>query len=339
MQLADVAKKAGVSVTTVSRVINYDPNVKASTRLRVERVLKELNYYPNLHAQSLAGRGSKTLGFLASNLDNPFFIDIYRRFEQLAEEKGYDSVVAATHFDPDRLRVGIRSMAGRRVAGIAAMVSEIEPQVVEELSKIGIPVVFLDVGCAGEHVTNIRFNYRKGMRQLVEYLYSLGHRRMAFISYPLPLWATEERRTTFLETMGQYGAAAHVLPASSDNFVSGREAAGALVASGFAPTAILCVNDLTAVGVLKELSERGISVPRQISVTGFDNIALSQVTIPSLTTIHIPGEQIARLAFQALVSSSNGPSIMGQEITVDPELIVRQSTGPAPANADRPNDV
>jgi LacI family transcriptional regulator len=142
-----------------------------------------------------------------------------------------------------------------------------------------------------------------------------------------------------LETMGQYGAAAHVLPASSDKFVSGREAAGALVASGFAPTAILCVNDLTAVGVLKELSERGISVPRQISVTGFDNIALSQVTIPSLTTIQIPGEQIARLAFQALVSSSNGPSIMGQEITVDPELIVRQSTGPAPANADRPNDV
>jgi len=333
VKLADIAQRAGVSLTTVSRVANGDRNVKASTRTRVQRTMEELNYYPNLHARSLAGGNSKTLGVLVSNLDNPFFLDLYRKIENLAHENGYDSVVSATHYDPDRLRASIRSMIGRRVSGIAAMVSEMEPHVIEELSKAGIPVVFYDVGHAAKRVANIRLDYSKGMRQLVEYLYTLGHRRMAFISYALPLQPTEERRTAFLETMARHAAAANVVSATSDGFASARAAARELLRSGFEPTAILCVNDLTAVGVLKELSEQGISVPQQISVTGFDNILLSQVTIPSLTTINIPREEIAQLAFEVLVPSRPGPSNLGQEIRVEPELIVRQSTGSVPAKS------
>ena len=330
MKLTDIAQKAGVSLTTVSRVVNGDRNVKASTRSRVQRMMQELNYYPNLHARSLAGGKSKTLGMLVSNLDNPFFLDIYRRFEHIACEKGYDSVIAATHYDPDRLRANIRSMIGLRVAGIAAMVSEMEPHVVDELVKAGTPVVFYDVGPVGKRITNIRLDYRKGMRMLVEYLHALGHRRMAFISYPLPLKATEERRIAFLETMAGLEASAHVVHAASDGFVSARHAATEVLRSGFQPTAILCVNDLMAVGVLKELNEQGIQVPQQISVTGFDDILLSQYLIPSLTTIRIPREQVAELALQVLVPSRpDAPPKMGREIVVEPELIVRQSTARA----------
>jgi DNA-binding LacI/PurR family transcriptional regulator len=333
VKLADIAERAGVSLTTVSRVVNGDRNVKASTRTRVQRTMEELNYYPNLHARSLAGGTSKTLGVLVSNLDNPFFLDIYRKIEQLAHENGYDSVVAATHYDPERLRVSIRSMIGRRVAGIAALVSEMEPHVIDELSKVGIPVVFYDVGRVGNRVTNIRLDYTKGMRHLVEYLHALGHRRMAFISYAVPLQPTEERRTAFLETMSRLEAPAHVLSTSSDGFASARAAARELLRSGFEPTAILCVNDLTAVGVLKELSEQGLSVPQQISVTGFDNILLSQVTIPSLTTINIPRDDVAQLAFDVLVPSRASAPEIGQEILLEPELIVRQSTGPVRAKS------
>lgn len=333
MKLADIAERAGVSLTTVSRVVNGDRNVKSSTRARVQRTMDELNYYPNLHARSLAGGNSKTIGVLVSNLDNPFFLDIYRKIDNLAQRNGYDSVVSATHYDPDRLRAGIQSMIGRRVAGIAVVVSEMEPHIVEELSKVEIPVVFYDVGRGGKRVTNIRLDYTKGMRQLLEYLFALGHRRMAFISYPLPLQSTEERRTAFLEMMAAHAAPAHVISASSDEFASSREAARELLRAGFEPTAILCVNDLMAVGVLKELSEQGISVPRQISVTGYDNIPLSQVTIPALTTIHIPREEIAQLAFDVLVPGRTGSSKLGQEILVEPELIVRQSTGLAPVKS------
>ena len=330
MRLTDIGEKAGVSLTTVSRVVNGDRNVKASTRMRVQRAMQELNYYPNLHARSLAGGKSKTLGMLVSNLDNPFFLDIYRRFEHIAAEKGYDSVISATHYNPERLCANIRSMIGLRVAGIAAMVSEMEPQVVEELAKAGTPVVFYDVGPAGKHITNIRLDYKKGMRMLVEYLHALGHRRMAFLSYPLPLKATEERRTAFLETMAAHDAPALVVNAASDGFASARSAALEVLRSGFKPTAILCVNDLTAVGVLKELSEQGIPVPQEMSVAGFDDILLSQYLIPSLTTIHIPRDQIAELAIEVLVPSH--PDLRakrGQEIQVEPQLIVRQSTGRA----------
>jgi LacI family transcriptional regulator len=203
-----------------------------------------------------------------------------------------------------------------------------EPHVVEELTKTGTPVVFYDVGPAGKRMTNIRLDYKKGMRMLVEYLHTLGHRRMAFISYPLPLRATEDRRTAFLETMAMLGAPAHVVHASSDGFASASYAALEVLQSGFEPTAILCVNDLMAVGVLKELSKQGISVPQQISVTGFDNILLSQYLIPSLTTIDIPREQIAELAFDVLAPSRTGArSKLGHELLVETELIVRQSTG------------
>jgi len=290
--------------------------------------MKEMKYYPNLHARSLARRRSRTIGVILSNLDNPFFLDVFRTIETLAHEKGYEVVVASTHFDVARLHASIKSMIGLRVAGIATIVSEMEPSVVEELSNVEIPVVFYDAWVTNKNAMNIKVNCKKGTQQLVEYLHSLGHRRMAFIAYPLRLQPTEERRTAFLETMGHYSAPAHIVLPTSDGFFAGRDATRELLRSGFGPTAILCVNDITAVGVLKELRDQGISVPEQMSVAGFDNISLAQFTNPPLTTIHIPRDQIGQLAFEALVSARSGGPAHGQEILIDPELIVRQSTGP-----------
>ena len=265
---------------------------------------------------------------IVSNLDNSFFVDVLRIIETLAHEKGYEVVVAATHYDVGRLHASIKSMIGLRVAGIAAIVSEMEPSVAEELSNAGIPVVFYDTSVGNKRATSIKVSYKKVMQQLVEYLHSLGHRRMAFIAYPLRLEPTEERRIAFLETMAHYSAPAHVVLPASDGFFAGRDATRELLRSGFGPTAILCVNDITAVGVLKELRDQGISVPEQMSVAGFDNISLAQFTNPPLTTIHIPRDQIGQLAFEALVSARSGGPAHGQEILIDPELIVRQSTGP-----------
>jgi len=328
MNLGDVAHKARVSPATVSRVINGEKYVKAATRTRVLRVMKELRYYPNLHARSLAGGGTRTLGVIVSNLDNPFFLDIFRKIESLADAQGYEVILAATHYDAARLHACIKSMIGRRVVGIAAIVSEMEPSIVQELSDAGPPVVFFDVGRAGKRVTNIKCDFRRGTEQLVEYLYSLGHRRMAFVAYPGHLPSTDDRRNTFLATMKRHSAESHIVLPSSDGFLGGRDAVRHLLHSGFAPTAILCVNDITAVGVLKALSEHKISVPAQMSVTGFDNITLSQFTIPALTTVHIPRDQIGQLTFETLASGVVDATVLGREIQIDPELIVRQSTAP-----------
>ena len=328
VKLADVAKKAGVSVTTVSRVLNGDDNVKTSTRTRVQRVMEDLKYYPNLHARSLAGGRDKTLGVIVSNLDNPFFLDVYRRLETMAHNSGYETIVSASHYDPARLQASLRLMIGRRVAGIAAIVSEMQPELVAELESVGIPLVCYDLDHGSRRVTNIRSNYKLGMRQLVKYLCSLGHRRMAFVAYHVPLGPTEDRRRTFLETMAEHSASAHVVSPASEDLLGGREATRELMESGFVPTAILCVNDVIAIGVLKELHDRRIAVPQQISVTGFDNIQLSQFTIPSLTTVHIPRDRIAELAFAALTPAHTAPSRRSQEFLLEPELIVRGSTGP-----------
>jgi DNA-binding LacI/PurR family transcriptional regulator len=307
--------------------MNGDARVKESTRKRVLRVAKQLRYYPNLHARSLAGGKSRTIGIIVSNLDNPFFVDVIRHLELLADQRGLDTVVSATHYEPERLRKHVKSMLGRRVAGIAAIVSEMESHVIDELANAGIPVVFYDVGRAGGKITNIRFDYRKGMRMLVEHLHSLGHRRMTFVAYPGHLGPTEDRRESFLETAKLMGVAAEVVVARADGFEAGTEAAERILLARARPSAILCVNDTTAVGVLHKLGTEGISVPGEIAVTGFDNIPLTQYTHPPLTTIHIARDRIASLAMDALALASGRQGPAGQELMMGPELIVRQSTG------------
>jgi DNA-binding LacI/PurR family transcriptional regulator len=211
------------------------------------------------------------------------------------------------------------------VAGIAAIVSEMRDDVLDELGGTGIPVVCYDF-TSKRGLTNIRSNYRKGMRQLVDYLYSLGHRRMALVAYRIALGPTEDRRQAFLETMAMHSAPAHVLSPVADGALGGREAVCELLASNFDASAVICINDLTALGVLKEFHERGIAVPGQVSVTGFDNIQLGQYTVPSLTTVDIHTDRVAELAFDALRASARGDTERGKEFLLDPELIVRGST-------------
>jgi len=209
----------------------------------------------------------------------------------------------------DQIRQGIRECRGR-------------------IESVFQGTVFYDVGQVGKRVTNIKFDYRRGTQMLVEYLYSLGHRRMAFVAYPACLQPTEDRRNAFLQTMERHRAEPLIVAPSSDGFLGGRDAVRQLLRSSVAPTALLCVNDITAVGVLKALKEEVISVPAQISVTGFDNIALSQFTIAALTTVDTPRDQIGQLTFEALASGFVSATTSGREIQVDPELIVRESTAP-----------
>lgn len=331
MRLEDVAKHARVSIATVSRVLNETGLVKDSTRSRVMKSVKELGYHPNLHARSLAGGKDHTLGMIVSNLENPFFLDIFRALESDAHQRGYEVVVANTDYQARRLVSSVHLMMGRRVAGLAVIVSEMDPFLMKELTGQSHPIVFYDVGTPAPNISNIRVNYESGIQKTVEYLYSMGHRRMAFVGHHTGLTPLLDRKVSFLNTMKRYsGDVGFTTVADRDGPRGGQTATRQIFGSGFKPTAIIVVNDFMALGVLKELREMGLRVPQDVSVTGYDNIGLSEFTDPPLTTVNIPRAEIGHLAFEALVVQGDAMRTQGREFRINPELIVRESAGPPP---------
>lgn len=331
MNLEQVARRAKVSTATVSRVLNNASIVKSSTRARVMRAIEELKYHPNLHARNLAGGKSNTIGVIVSNIENPFFFDIYRTVEADAHASGFEVVAANTDYRSEQLVTSIRLMIGRRVAGLAAIVSEIEPALMDELTESRIPVVFYDVGRPRKNITNIKVNYRRGVEKIIEYLHGLGHRRLGFVGHHAVLGPINERLKTVNEAAARFSGMEVRTAADTDTLEGGRLATRILLDTGYRPTAIICVNDIMAVGALRELRERGVRVPQDISVTGFDNVKLSEFCYPALTTVHIPRDRIGHIICNRLLPKDEAEaagSAAGHEVIIDPEFVVRDSTGP-----------
>jgi len=326
MTQEQVARRARVSTATVSRVLHNKAAVSSAARARVMKAVEELKYSPNLDARGLAAGSSRSVGVIVSNFENPFFLDIYKAVEAGAGIAGFDITMANTGYSPERLTASVRLMIGRRVAGLAAIVSEMVPGLIEELNGYRIPTVFYGVGAPGSHIVNIRVNYRRGMEKLVAYLHSLGHRRLGFVGHHTTLGPTNERQRAMLDAVGRYSDLRVETAADEDTLEGGRRAAGMVLAADPAITAVICANDLMALGALRALRDRGLRVPHDISVTGFDNIKLAQFSDPPLTSVHISREEIGRIICDCLF----GPTtLIEREFVIDPELVLRDSTGPA----------
>lgn len=330
VKLEDVAKLAGVSSATVSRVLNGSTAISPNTRKRVLKAIQELRYRPNIHARNLAAGRSNTLGLIVSNIGNPFFLDIYQGMEYQASLRNHELVIASTGYDSKRLATSIHSMLSRRVAGLALFVSEMEPDLVEELAFANVPVVMFDVPAAHPNSTNIRVNYGTGMQMLVSYIRQLGHKRIGFVGHHTSLGPLRERQDAFSSSLKDLLPDTEFLIASrSDSPAGGQDAARQLLDSDLRPTAILCVNDYMALGVLGECHDRGIDVPGQISVAGFDNTSAAPFTYPPLSTVSVPTDKIAHHALEVFLASSEAPRT--RDIVIRPELVIRRSTAPPPA--------
>jgi DNA-binding LacI/PurR family transcriptional regulator len=267
---------------------------------------------------------------IVSNVSNPFFIDVFRSLDAAARERGYDVLVENTDYKVDQLMASVRSMLGRRVSGLALIVSEMSQDVIDEIHKSGLPAVFYDVGVSGPGSANVRVRYETGMQRVVQYLYALGHRRMAFVGHHAGLSPLQVREKVFVETIRQFGPGVTYRTALSvDSPAGGIAAVRELRGSGFDATAIVCVNDYMAVGVLRELRAAGLATPGDVSVTGFDNIEFSEFTNPALTTVNIPRASIGQMTLDALLRDPTATS--GNDLLLEPELVVRDSTGPAKA--------
>jgi DNA-binding LacI/PurR family transcriptional regulator len=326
MTLQEVARKARVSTATVSRVLNNPDSVKSTTRARVLKIVQELKYSPNQHARGLAGARSRSIGVIVSNIENPFFLDVYKTVEAGALAAGYDVIMANTDYSSERLVTSIRLLLGRRPAGLAAIVSEMDATLIQELSSQRIPVVFYDVGTPRKNITNIRVDYRAGMDKLTAYLHSLGHRRIGYVGHHAMLGPIRERVQAVRDASSRFPGLEVDVAVDADTLEGGRQAARTLLARSARLTALVCVNDVMAVGALRELRTRGRRVPEDVSVTGFDNVTLAQFSVPALTTVHIPREQIGRTICECLMRDDVPRD---REYVIEPELVVRDSTGPA----------
>lgn len=328
MNIAEIARRANVSTATVSRTINQSGSVKSETARKVWRAIDELNYYPNSHARTLVSGRSRLLGLIVSDITNPFFPELVRAFEALAVQHQYDLILTSTDYQTTRMTVCLRRMLERKVDGVAIMTSEMDVGLIKELSRRGVPLVFMDVGQVGPRMSHVSIDYGNGVKQAVAHLVGLGHKRLAFISGPLDLHSARTRRQAFLEGMRE-----HKLPPDrkliregTHTAEGGQHAMSALLRLGKRPTAIVASNDWTAIGALRAIHAAGLRVPEDISVVGFDDIPLVSYTTPPLTTVRMSAADVGATAFQALFSLIGGERLEGDTYQVATRLIVRDST-------------
>src|SRR5207249_2079649 len=182
LTIRDVAKAAGVSTATVSNVLNKTGKVGRRTHLLVLSTVKRLGYFPNVHARHLASHDSRTLGIIVSDIENPFFPEVIKSFEVRARQLGYDAILSDTNYDPSRTRKAAERMMEHNVRGVAVMTSEISMQLIHELARRRIAVTFLDLAPVGTYMSNLRIDYFSGVEQIIKYLYTIGHRRIAFVA-------------------------------------------------------------------------------------------------------------------------------------------------------------
>jgi LacI family transcriptional regulator len=332
MNIKAVARRARVSIATVSRTINDPSTVSPDTAAKVRNAIRALNYYPSASARALVSGRSRTLGLIISDIANPFFPELVKGFEDLAMRHDHLVIVTNTNYSPERMAQCVRSMLERKVDGVAIMTSEMDPTLVEELTRRGVPIAFLDVGSVDKHSSNMKIDYLSGIRQAVEHIVELGHRRIGFISGPTHLKSARIRRSAFLKTLEKCGIAVEedLIKEGDHRFQGGQEAMLRLLDLRRPPTAVLTSNDLTAIGALHAIYERGLRVPDDISIVGFDDIPLSQFSQPPLTTVRIDCKELGQRAFYALQHVLSSKQAQGQEYRIPTELILRETTGRPP---------
>jgi LacI family transcriptional regulator len=339
MDIREIAKRAKVSTATVSRAINRIPTVNPALAKRVWKVVDELGYYPNTQARALVSGRSRIFGLIVSEIVNPFFPEIVQVFETIAVQHQYEILLTSTVHDPKRMETSVRRMIERRVDGVAVMTFGMEDLLLEDLKIRNVPLVFVDVGPSRPRVSNIRIDYLHGIRQAVQHLAALRHERIAFITGPLSLKSAIARKNAFMQSLEEIGLTANseLVIEGDHTLEGGMKAMAKLLKAETKPTAVLCSNDMTAMGVMRQSYEAKISVPRDLSVVGFDDIRLAQFILPPLTTVQMSQAELGRLAFHALLSDvqRETPAPHGTEYVLQTSLVLRESTAMAPGLASR----
>lgn len=325
-----IAREAGVSVPTVSRVLNGRSDVAPQTRERVEGLLREHGYRRRANRSRNAAR---LIDLVFNDLDSPWAVEIIRGVEEAAHANGVGTVVSAVHRRPTSARLWLQNLRARTTDGVIFVTSDLTPPLHAELRRLNIPMVVVDpAGVPGIDVPTIGATNWAGGLSATEHLLSLGHRRIGFIAGPKRLLCSRAR-------LDGYGAGLAVAGIDLDpSFVrqgdfyheSGFAGAEALLALDRPPTAIFAASDQMALGVYEAARRRGLRVPDDISVVGFDDLPESRWTSPPLTTVRQPLAEMGLVAARTVLRLAQGEVIETPRIELATEFVVRDSSAPLP---------
>jgi DNA-binding LacI/PurR family transcriptional regulator len=329
--IADVARLAGVSTATVSRVLNHPDIVRGPTRDRVRAALERTGFLPNAIAQSLAARRSRTIGVIIPTITNPILADSTRGIAEVLDAHGYHLLIATTDNEPARETAMIRTFLERRFDGLVLTGVGRDAEAERLLRAGGRPYVTVWEYDRRPGRATVSFDNQAAARAMTEALLGLGHRRIGFVPGPL---GTNDRSRARLRGYRAALAAAGVpdepalVHETEFTFDNGRRAMARFLAMTPAPTAVFFVSDILAIGALLECAERSVAVPGTVSIAGFDDLDLSRHVRPALSTIRVPTHEMGRLAAELLLDViGGGPR---RKRLLDTEVVLRASTGPPP---------
>ena len=329
--IADVAAAAGVHASTVSRALNPATRgmVTEAVALRVAQAAERLGWRPSALAAGLRTRRSRTIGILVPDLVNPVFPPIVRAAEMRLDEAGYATLVANTDNDPAREALLVERMAAHLVDGLMLASTAKGSRALDLCARAGIPTVLLNRRQAGAPLPAVVNDDRRGMAMAVRHLLSLGHRRIAHLAGPQGVSTASDRRAGFraaLRGAGLDADAAPVAAAESYTIEGGRRAMEALLA-GPRFTAVAVANDMLCLGAYDALAAAGLLVPRDVSVTGFNDMPFVDRIAPPLTTVRIQHAEMGRRGADLLLAALAGPAAR-EDVVLEPALVIRGSTAP-----------
>lgn len=341
VSIVDIARIAGVSPSTVSRALQDHPRISPERRAEIQRLAESLGYRPNQMARGLVTGRSRMLGAVVTDVTDPFVAAVLKGAEAAAREAGYGLLFAMSNRDPAQELAAAETLLDHEVDGLIVISSRVPDRYVglarssDRETGDQAPLVLVNNELVGPRIFSVRMDNAGGARAAVAYLRQLGHRRIAFVAGPERGRSNRER----LDGYGQgiaangLGPAAELIVHGAGLLEDGPRALAALRALADPPTAVLCYNDLAAIGLLAAAARAGLRVPGELSVIGFDNIPLSAYATPPLTTFEQPTAALGRAAVESCLRALAGLPVAN--VVLQGRLVVRESTGPCAMRSSR----
>lgn len=324
--IQDVAKKAGVSVATVSRVINNPAIVTEKTRLKVEQVITNLNYEPSVLGRNLRTSESRLLLALIPSISNPFYNEIINGIEDIAIEQGYNILLCATDSNPNKEDIYFNLLKSKLADGIISMDPTVNRTKLLELAS-KYPVIQCSEYDEDGSISYVTINNELAAYHAVRHLIKIGHTKIALINSHKKYLYARERRQGFEKALQEFNLSINpdwIYNTDSLGFEQGQQAMRHLLTLSDRPTAVFAVSDILAIGALKEININGLHVPNDIAIIGFDKISFSNMTHPTLTTISQPGYKMGSTSATMLINKIKGKEVTS--VILDHELVIREST-------------
>ncbi len=325
--IKDIARIAGVAPSTVSRALADSPKVSLATRERIQAIARELDYSPSLAARSLVMGSSPLIGVISPTLSDPYIASVMKGLEEASHGAGYQRLVASTQGEAEREIEMVKMLLGHNVAGLIILSSRAQDAYRRLLPQIDVPIVFVNSLHAGERVYNVATDNEYGGWLATHHLLEQGHQQIAYLAGPMRGRSHMARAAGYRRALEEAGLRfdERLLIPGDGSIRSGREALHWWLNRpvGQRPTAFFCYNDLSALGLLSEAYQQGVSIPKQLSVMGFDNVPVAEISIPPLTTVEQRTYELGRLAVASVLNALEAKPVT--DIFLRGELIVRAS--------------